>query len=167
VQSSTYQGYAWTAAGPTGSASTINPANFATVVTASQLCVAGSVAPDASSSGYAMLGINLNQSVSGGTGSELPYTPTGSSVTVNVTNTGGSPLRVQLQAPGGDTDANLRWCAILSGSGGTISLSSFNTMCWDDSGTAYAGQALQTIMILVPGDTTAVPFDFCLNVLEI
>ena len=167
VQSSTYQGYAWTAAGP-GTESTITPTDFASLVSDTQLCVSGSVGARPDYGGYAMLGINLNQATTGGTGSEGTYTPTGGSVTVGVTNTGGSTLWVQIQAPGGDTDANLRWCAILTGSGGTIALSSFNTKCWDNSGTAYAGQALQALMIFVPGgNATATSFNFCLTALTI
>lgn len=168
VQSSTYKGYAWTATESPSKGSTITPANFETVTSATQLCASGSVAADASYGGVAMLGINLNQPSTGGTGSEGSYTPTGGSVTVSVTNTGGSTLRVQIQAPGGDTNENLRWCATLSGSGGTIALSSFNTHCWDNSGQAYAGQALQSVMILVPGgNATATSFNFCLNSLTI
>ena len=169
VQSSTYKGYAWTATESPSKGSTITPANFSTLTTATQLCVSGSVAPDAAYGGMAKLGINLNQAVTGGTGSVLSYTPTGSSVTVDVTNTGGSPLRVQIEAPGGDTDPNLRWCADLTGSGGTIALSSFNTRCWDASGTFYtAGTPLELIEILVPGgNATATDFNFCLNALSI
>jgi hypothetical protein len=170
VQGDTYQGYAWTATENPSKGSTITPKDFSSVTTATQLCVSGSVAADAAYGGVAMLGINLNQSTEGGTGSELAYTPpSGGSVTVSVTNTGGSSLRVMIQSPNGSTDANQRWCASLSGSGGTIALSTFNTQCWQGgSGTAYGGQPLQSIMILVPGgNATATPFNFCLNALEI
>jgi hypothetical protein len=61
-----------------------------------------------------------------------------------------------------------RWCFNLTGSGGTIPLASFNTKCWDNSGTPYAGQPLQAIMILVPGsNATAVSFNICPNALSI
>jgi hypothetical protein len=170
VQSSTYKGYAWTGTENPTKGSTITPPNFETVTTASQLCVSGSVAADASYGGVAMLGVNLNQATTGGTGSELTYTPpAGGSVTVSVTNTGGSPLRVQIQGAGGATDANQRWCATLTGTGATIALSSFNTQCWEGgAGVAYAGQPLQALMILVPGgNATATSFNFCLNSLTI
>src|SRR6185369_15573348 len=72
-------------------------------------------------------------------------------------------LRVQVQGPNGATDANDRWCAPLFGSGGFIPWDAFNTKCWDGSGTKYAGQPLTAAMILVPGSTAAVPFDFCLD----
>jgi hypothetical protein len=168
VQGTGYHGYAWTAAGTAGLASTIAPADFSTTVSASRLCVSGSVAPDATFGGFAMLGVNLNQD-SAANSPVNAYTPAGTSVTVSVTNTGGSPLRVQIQAPGGDTDATQRWCANLTGSGGSILLSSFNTACSDNSGSYYtAGTALQNIMIMVPGnDATAVSFNFCLNALSI
>jgi hypothetical protein len=164
VRGSTYEGYAWTGTENPSKGSTITPANFSAVPSATQLCVSGTVAADPASGTLAMLGVNLNQGVAGGTGSELTYTPpSGGGVTVSVTNTAGSPLWVQIQSP----DATQHWCAILTGSGGTIPLSSFNTKCRDNSGTAYAGQPLQTVMILVPGNATAVPFNFCLNALSI
>ena len=170
VQGDTYQGYAWTATENPSKGSTITPKDFSSVTTATQLCVSGSVAADAAYGGVAMLGINLNQSTEGGTGSELAYTPpSGGSVSVSLSNVSVSSgnLRVQIQAA--NATADTRWCVNISGSGGSYPLSSFNTQCWEGgSGTAYAGQPLQAVMILVPGSNSqAINFSFCLNSVSI
>ena len=61
---------------------------------------------------------------------------------MNVENHGGSALRLQIQGPDGATSATDRWCAPIKGSGGFIPWSSFNTKCWDGTGTAYSGQPI-------------------------
>jgi hypothetical protein len=83
---------------------------------------------------------------------------------ISVTNTGGGQLRVQIQGPNGATDANQRWCAPIPGNGGFIPWTAFNTMCWDNSGTAYAKQPIVAVLVLVPGSTAGTRnFDFCVN----
>jgi hypothetical protein len=165
VTGSGWSGYGWTAATPKGT-STASPVDFSTCPAATTaLCASGNVAAMSDYSGTGMIGLNLNQAE--GSSTTGSYTPTGSGVTVNVTNSGGSAVRVQIQAPGGDTDATKRWCATLTtfGSPVTIPWSSFNTKCWDGSGTAYtAGTALQAVIILVPGgNSAAVSWNLCLN----
>jgi hypothetical protein len=163
VISCNWHGYAWTSAGPSGSASTITPANFSSLAAGGQLCASGSVAPQSNYGGYGILGLYVNQATGASTPAD-PVTVTGTGLVVNVTNTGGSALRVQIQDELGATDATHRWCATITGSGGTIPWSSFNTACWDGSGTAYAMQPINAVLIMVPGsNTVAVPFDFCLN----
>jgi hypothetical protein len=161
VTTGSWHGYAWTAA-LTGSS--ITPAGFSTVPAGSPLCASGSVAPQADYGGWAMLGVNLNQAQSANAPANT-VVPTGTGVTVSVSNPGGSALRVQISGPTGETDANDRWCATISGSGDfSLPWSKFNTRCWDSAGTAYSGQPLQAIAILVPGsNTAAVPFNFCLT----
>jgi len=164
-------GYSWTASGPptpdntTGSVSSIDPADFSTLAAGTSLCASGVVAADAAYGGYAIVGVNIGQEA----GEETPnanVTPTGTGITVNVTNPGKSKLRVQIQDDLGSDDAEHRWCADVPSSGvGSIPWTEFNTMCWEPAdGTAYAMQPLNAIMIIVPGgnskDTT---FDFCLN----
>lgn len=159
--SGAWHGYVYDSASGTGS--TISPKDF-TMNTANQpFCAMGSVAPMADYSGTAIVGFNLNQAAGSMTFGTV--TPTANGIIVNVTNTGASPLRVQLQGPNGATDATQRWCAPLTGTGDvTIPYSSFNTACWDGSGTAYAGEPIAAAQILVPGtNTDAVPFNFCLN----
>jgi hypothetical protein len=108
-----------------------------------------------------MLGVNLNQAQ---TIDALPQTiaPSESGIRVEVTNNSGSPLRVQVQALDGATNDQARWCAVVSGSGGLIHWSQFNTSCWDGAGTAYRRQPISAAMLLVPGSSNAaVPYDVC------
>lgn len=156
-----WHGYAWTTA--QGAGSTIEPMDFSMQTTGMPRCVKGSVAMTTDYSGIAMLGLNLNQDNSTGA-AQMTVTPTQDGLMYDVTNTGGSLLRVQIQTPDGATDANARWCAAISDKVGFIPWTGFNTMCWDGSGTAYAKQPISQLSILVPGtNAAAVPFDFCLN----
>ena len=152
----TWKGYAWTATSP---GSSITPANFG-AAHGLPLCATGTVLAGVSNT--AMVGINLNQA-SGINTPANTVTPTMAGVFVQVTNRGTSTLRVQVQGPNGATDPNDRWCAPLFGSGGFLPWDAFNTKCWDGSGAKYALQPLMAAMILVPGSTSAVPFDFCLD----
>jgi cellulose 1,4-beta-cellobiosidase len=126
-------------------------------------CIKGSVAATMDYSGIALIGLNLNQAQS--TGAPLmTVVPKRGGLDVAVTNNASSPLRIQVQGPNGETDANDRWCAVLSGSGGFVPWSMFNTACWDGSGMPYAMQPLAAAVVLVPGDmASAIAFDFCLN----
>jgi hypothetical protein len=41
-------------------------------------------------------------------------------------------------------------------------------MCWNGQGATYAGEPLESVIIIVPGgDQAAVDFDFCLNTLSL
>jgi len=159
--SGAWHGYAWATA--QGMGSTITPMDFSMQTTGMPRCVMGSVAMTADYSGIAMLGVNLNQENSTGA-ALMTATPSKAGLTVDVKNNASSPLRVQIQTPNGGTNANERWCAPISGTGGFIPWSSFNTMCWDGSGTAYNKEPISQASILVPGgNMAAVAFDFCLN----
>jgi hypothetical protein len=161
VNSGSWHGYAWTASAGTGS--TILPADFSRAADGQPLCVSGSVAPQADFSGVALLGVNLNQATQA-MSVPMAVVPTSDGITVTVTKTVDSPLRIQIQGPNGATDANDRWCAPLVGSGGFVRWSTFNTKCWDGSGTAYANQPIVSVSVVVPGgNMAAVPFDFCLT----
>ncbi|HEY4106352.1 MAG TPA: hypothetical protein VGM44_20775 [Polyangiaceae bacterium] len=159
--SGAWHGYVYTSA--TGTGSSILPMDFSMNSAGQPFCASGSVAPMADYSGVAIVGYNVNQA----TGANSPLgtvTPTATGLVVNVTNTGMSPLRVQLQGPNGATDATQRWCATITGSGGTIPYSMFNTACWDGTGTNYSGQPIAAVQILVPGDNLVpVMYNFCLN----
>ncbi len=167
-------GYSWVAAGPatanndTGVLSSISPADFSAVAAGEALCAAGVVAADDDYGGYAMIGVNIGQEPSLVEGEETPnvnITPTGTGLTVSVTNNAGGALRVQIQDDLGGDDAEHRWCANLPASGqATIEWGEFNTACWDDSGTFYAGAPINAVLVLVPGkQSTDTAFDFCLN----
>jgi Glycosyl hydrolase family 12 len=159
--SGAWHGYVWTSASGTGS--TISPLDFSMNTAGQPFCAMGTVAPMADYSGTAIVGYNLDQAT-GMNSATNTVVPSATGLVVNVANTGMSTLRVQLQGPNGATDATQRWCATITGTGGTIPYSSFNTACWDGTGTAYAGQPIVAAQILVPGDNlVAVPYNFCLN----
>jgi hypothetical protein len=165
ITAGAWKGYAWTATDGV-SATTISPANFSTLAADGKLCVSGTVAGTADYSAVAILGISINQAM--GTPAPAPSTwsPTGTGITYGITNTGGSPLRVQLQAAGGSTDATKRWCYTVNGDVGTPQWSDFNTKCWDHTGAYYDGATpLESVMVLVPGDLVGVPYSFCVNAL--
>jgi hypothetical protein len=161
-----WHGYGFTYAGPATSGSTVMPVNFAMCGAAcTMLCASGSVGMTADYSGTGLVGFNLNQA-QGGT--PLPVTPTGATgLTINFTNTGGSPLRVQLLGPTGDTVATDRWCSTLTATTGpvTIPWAMFNTQCWEGGmGTVYAKQPIKAIQLVVPGsNTAAIPFNMCIT----
>jgi cellulose 1,4-beta-cellobiosidase len=142
----------------------ISPMNFEARPKGQPLCAMGTVAAVADYSGTALVGVNLNQPM--GMGSPLTVMKSKAGVFVQVKNTGGSTLRVQIQGPNGAMDANDRWCAPLSGTSAFIPWATFNTKCWDNSGTAYSGSPLVAAMVLVPGGATdPVKFDFCIETL--
>ncbi len=160
-----WSGYAWTGTDST-SGSTIVPSNFESLTAGSSLCVEGVVAATSDYSGVAILGINVNQPTGDPAPDPRTWMPTSAGVQYSIANTGGSELRIQLQAPGGDLNENARWCAPVTGSSGSIAWSAFNTACWDGSGSDYDGTALESVMVLVPGDQVSVPYSFCINSLS-
>jgi hypothetical protein len=161
-----WHGYLWDSA--TGTGSTISPVDFSTHTPGTAFCASGSVGPMTDYSGVAMIGFNINQAQGTATtlGTWIPASISSGGVTLNVTNNGTSVLRVQIQGPNGATDATDRWCATLTQFNSTVTIpwSSFNTACWDGTGTYYSGQALQAVMVLVPGgNVSSVSYSFCLN----
>lgn len=162
--SGAWHGYFWTAVAPT--TTTVTPADFTAHTAGTAFCVSGSVTGTTDYSGFAMLGYNVNQT-KGTTvvGTWAPATISSGGVTVNVTNNTSATLRVQIQDPNGATSATDRWCAALTtfNQSVTIPWSSFNTTCWTTGGVAYAGQALESLMIMAPGSLSAVSYNFCVN----
>jgi hypothetical protein len=161
VNATPWKGYSFTAKG--GAGTTVTPADFASLTAMQALCACGTVKGAADYSGVAMIGINLNQepgSMTVGT-----VTPTGSGITVAVTGAGTTALRLQIQGPMGDTDASQRWCADLPAAGGTIPWGNFQFECWEGGKrTPFNGTApIAAAMVLVPGKTTDVPFNFCVT----
>jgi hypothetical protein len=152
-----WHGYAFAGADPT---STAMPTTFEACGAGCVLRFSGSVAPSATFSGTAYIGFNIGQAANGTSGTVVPA---GTGLIVNFTNTGGSPLRVQMQGPTGDTVATDRWCADLVGATGpvTIPYTMFNTQCWvGGAGTAYAKQPIKAVQLVIPGaDVDPVAFD--------
>jgi hypothetical protein len=182
VVSGAWHGYAWTAAvtsaaAVAGGTTTITPADFSAVPAgATELCAAGNVGPATDYGGVALLGINVNQlpAIDGG----IPVVSTiaigGTGVIVRYTNLLGSVLRVQIQTPLGETSPTGRWCAILSGAGGTEmvtwdmfwgGVSDTTQGCWNSGGNhPPIGTQISNVALLVPGgNASAVPYRFCLQ----
>jgi hypothetical protein len=161
VTAGDWHGYAWTDS--SGAPSTIAPSDFSAVPAGGQLCVSGTVAGSSDYSGYAMLGLSLAQEAGDPAPEPTWWNPTGQGIEYNITNRTAAPLRIQIQAIGGDTDPTQRWCADVVGQSGNIFWHTFNTECWEGGvGVAYdGGTSLVSVSVLVPGDLAARPFDFC------
>jgi hypothetical protein len=124
------------------------------------LRVSGTLGPANAQNMYAgvvFLGFNINQPT--GSSTFTTRVPTGTSLVVQYTKAAGpAAIRVQLGA------GSSRWCANLTASPATIPYTMFNTQCWDNSGTAYAKQPIETVQLIVPGPdaATGVPLDITL-----
>jgi hypothetical protein len=157
-----WNGYLWVA--KTGKGTTLTSSqSFRDESFDAEVCIKGSVVATADSSSNAMLGMNVNQAERL---DAVPLTLAASldGVQVEIKNRAGSPLRIQVAAPDGTTKPDARWCAQLSGSGGFIPWTAFNTACWDGSGTPYRHEQITVAMLLVPGNPqAAVSYDFCLR----
>jgi predicted dienelactone hydrolase len=186
-----WSGYA-TPVGSTSSAAdagatTITPVDFSSVAdNATELCVHGTVGSASDSSAAASIIVNVNQArttadagaldagMDGGIPSVQNVTTEGSGITVEYTNPGQSPLQLALWT---DTNATMgTWCAIVSGIGGTETLT-WDTFfgCgtdparqfekdWVDQTFPPAGLSIIAVSLLAPGSSTApVPYSFCLE----
>ena len=159
-----WKGRAW--GKTTGTDSTMMPGAFDSVPFGMPYCASGSVGAMPDYSGTATIGVNLNQDSGAGAAANT-VTPSKDGISVSVTNKGGSALRLELRGPNAETDTAQRWCAPISGSGGFIPWSSFNTACWDNSGAAYNREPIVSAAVLVPGsNSSAVAYDVCLNSLN-
>ncbi len=167
-ESGTWHGYAWTA--PVGDGTTITPTDFGALPVGSPFCVSGVVGPAADYSGVSLLGFNVNQAQTAKASGDPPIetaVPTGSGIAVNFEKSVASTLRIQIQGPNGETDANDRWCWEIADPAGPVfaPYSEFNTECWQGGmGTAYANQPLAAVVFTVPGsNTNPVDFDYCIH----
>jgi hypothetical protein len=155
LTSGALKGYTWVA--QAGEGTTLTATGLTAGDFTAPICIQGSVAVTPDYSGNAMIGVNLNEPMGG---ELMSFTPTLAGLQVNVTNTAASPLRVIIQT----LDGSANWCAELTGAGGFIPWTTFNTACWDGSGTAYARQPISLAIFSVPGGiTAAIPYNFCLN----
>jgi hypothetical protein len=178
VISGAWHGWPWPATENPTKGTTITPApsdatppgpGFSAVTAGSPLCVSGTVAMDSLYGGVGLLGVSINQDKTPDNAPTGTWTPTGTGVKWQITNTGPSPLRIQINGTAGyPTQA---WCnAIISGTGpsksGTINWADFNSQCWaGGNGTPYDGTTpIKEVIVVVPGLNTATQaFDFCLE----
>ncbi len=150
-----WHGYA-SAGGDTGTM--VMPTSFAMCGMNCMLRVTGTVGPATAANMYAgvmYMGFNVNQATGSTTAGTIA--PTGTSLAVTFTKTSG-PATIRVQLAAGST----RWCAALTTSPATIPYTMFNTACWDNSGTAYAKQPIDTVQLVIPGADAAAAFDVTL-----
>ena len=129
-------------------------------------CAAGStgIADLAGTVWGAGVGSSLNQALA--TGPTSPpvhtYAATGSGVTYTLDGLPSQGMRLIIDQAGTD------YCAHLTAAADTIKWSSFNTKCWDGSGTTLAGAPQQAthLQFQVPAGTIAAPFAFCVESLS-
>jgi hypothetical protein len=94
------------------------------------------------------------------------WTPTSTGIVVKISNSGSSPLYVNIGGPNGGTDASQRWCVPLTTFDKPVFIpwERFNTACSNNSGTYYDRQPLVNVAVSVPGSNTlATPFNFCIR----
>jgi hypothetical protein len=146
-----------------GITANVTPASFASCGADCQLCVSGTMKADPTYATYMGMGVALNQASSGG--ATATTTPKGTGLAISVTNTAGSPLRVQLTGQG---QAGLSWCHTLTGAGSQIiPYSAFNTQCWSNEGVFYNGEPIEAVVVHGSGASNVdVPVDFCINELK-
>jgi glycosyl hydrolase family 12 len=179
-ESGAWRGYAWTGDDALNIGTTRSVVDFSEQAAGSPFCLEGVVGPDPDTDadgplgyrGVALLGFNVQQEAFAPVeGQEPPIgsiAPTGLGVAVNYTKTAGATLRIQLQGPDGETDANQRWCAELTAVQGPafIPYTDFRTSCWLAPGAvgsvAYAMQPIAAVVMTIPGDATAaIPYNVC------
>jgi hypothetical protein len=107
------------------------------------------------------LGANLNQAMA--TSSTSPpvgtYSVTGSGIAYTITNLPTQGMRLIIDNSGTD------YCAPLSAASGTVKWASFNSKCWDGSGTSLmaAPTAATHVQFQVTAGTATSPFNFCVS----
>jgi hypothetical protein len=171
VTAGPWHGWAWPTAEVPSLGTTMTPlpatlggTGFAATKAGSPLCASGTVAMDPNLGGVALVGIWIQQNKTPANAPLNTWAPSGTGVKWQISNTGGSPLRIQIQGAAGYPSA--AWCSVLTGSSGTIRWSDFNTQCWPGgASTNYDGSVpLNLIMVEVPGSNSApVPFNFCVQ----
>jgi hypothetical protein len=133
--------------------------------TTTSFCASGTVAPNSDLQSYAGAIFDIDQAAytypgGGNTGTAGSVPLTASSLTFSFSNSGGSPLAIELI----DQKHN-SWCYDLTRAQSpvVIPLASFNTHCWDKAGDPFAsGTEIMGVALSVYGGTsTATPFDFC------
>jgi len=168
VTTGSLKGYGFTWAGSLNNSSTcITPTCNTTGCTpafgSSALCAAGVVGLDTSYNSVVGVGFNLNQDAAGTVNGTVAAPAIITVVsTAYGAGVGNASIRVQIS----DANAMTTWCVEAGKwtSGVPIPITSFNTACWDNSGTYLStGAPIQAIHLVVPSEPTqARPFAFCL-----
>jgi hypothetical protein len=128
------------------------------------LCVFGTVAPTADSSGYAAVGFYLNQAASQAPEPILPSSKLGG-ISLNLSSDVTTPFRINLGGPDAMTMPLQNWCAQVSATDQLVPWSSFSNNCWAGQEGPYDAEVddLTAVSIIVPGSPEPLPFDFCVH----
>jgi hypothetical protein len=172
----TMHGCVWTGIDTVaGTTTTVTPKDFTMGhADGDPYCVKGTVNADYES--VALLGFNLGQPAEGANCTYDPATATaagppevamtGMGLAISFSKTTASTLRVQIQGQDGATNGAHRWCTTITDAAGPVFIpySSFTTECWE-GGTPvkYNNEKISAVVFLVPGNTAASPYDFCIN----
>jgi hypothetical protein len=130
---------------------------------ATALCATGTTAvTNASGSIWgAGLGLHLNQAVATSAASPAvsTYAATGTGISYVLSDL--PPQGMRLIIDDGGTD----YCAPLGAASGTVYWASFNTACWNGSGTSLGGPPATAthVQFQVTADKAATPFNFCVT----
>lgn len=178
-----WKGCAWTGVDSlANTTTTITPKDFTAKAASAPYAVKGTVMANPEYKAVALLGFNLNQDPSGASCTYDPalatakgppavtFATSATGIAVNFAKTSAFKLRIQIQGVNGATDETDRWCQTITGANGKafMPFNKFYPKCWNaddtdaatDPGTAYSGQPISAVVFAVPGETTAIPFDF-------
>ncbi len=136
----------------------------------------------------AMIGFNLNEATTGSNtqcaydaskataagppAGTIPASATGIAFNFTMTKAPPTSFRIQIQMADGATNADHRWCATITSTGGKtfVPFTDFLTQCWnagktgtgkDGPGNKYAKEAIDAVLFLVPGTIAEkAPFDY-------
>jgi hypothetical protein len=126
--------------------------------TATGICASGTVPAQASYTAVSGIAWNVNQPGGVGTTAAV-YAGTVTNVGLSYKNNTTSTLRVQASTTSGD------YCYTLgAGTSAALTAASFNSACWNGSGTNWNGVGLKSIQLITPSDAVnPTPFSACLN----
>src|SRR5579859_577904 len=107
------------------------------------------------------IAVNLNQAAATGPSSPAVNTTAATGTGVQYALTNLPPQGMRIVIDNGGTD----YCAPLPSASGTIYWASFNTKCWDYSGTSLSGPPATATHLLfqVTSDAASTPFDICVT----
>lgn len=135
-------------------------------VDATALCAAGSTAVASGSTVWgAGLGVNLAQaqgSAADPTPSPGAFAATGAGIAYSLSSLPPQGARLGIDHSGAD------YCATLSAASGTVAWDSFNTACWDGSGTSLTAAPADAthVEVQIVADAATTPFAFCVDALS-
>ena len=156
-----WHGYAWPEVGRSD-VDEISPDSFGDLADNDKLCAKGTLAKDGIGS-YGMIAFNIRQDKDKSPGA-IPLEGDGVTVSLDI-ETGHNLYQLELHGPAtGDDEPGKMWCHNIIGEGGTYRFEDFTTRCYNNlnPGDAYKGDPIEFISVTVPGNLSAIPFDFCI-----